>query len=220
VVLPHIQATLAELEGILYKNSTTLDLSISRVVVDRHKTGDKVMRNELLRLNCELDAVYKEWCKGWCKNEPLDKIEQKNVIINCFKRYSNIQPHNMSHLGIREWVTAAVPNQPPYWELLTASALWRKFHEQPEGACENHKGRFVFAMAADELVFIKAYSFGRRVWLKTDGMRRPLELRPLWRSVTTTAATATIAESAQRVEVLEENNSDEEWDELFKEVMA
>ena len=220
VVLPHIQATLTELEGILYKSSTTLDLSLSVVVTERHRTGDKVMRNELLHLSRELDEVYKEWCKGWCKNKPLDKNEQRNVIVNCFKRYSDIQPRNMSHLGIREWVAAAVPNEPPYWERLKASAIWKKFHEQPEGAWENHKGRFVFAMAAEELVFIKAYSFGRRVWHTTDGMRRSLELRPFRMDVTTTAATATIAESAQTVVVLEENNSDEDWDELLKEVMV
>jgi hypothetical protein len=112
-----------------------------------------VIDKELHELTETLKALYHHWSSVFHKS-PSTEVKTAHAE-ECYQTYQAIQPAQPGAPEIKPWLEPYCGPDALSWKTIRASALYAKYHRYPK------KAQFIFQMAGQELIELKAKSFPR-----------------------------------------------------------
>jgi hypothetical protein len=167
VLAPHLDDTL-RIVGNLWESATTDDQELVKICEDAMVEN----KEEVNLLKGKLAEIHHIWVSKFVKSDNLtEKADDYNRIVErTYELYQALQPSDNAPSW---WVKQQIPGNPPYWEILKASAL---HHFQG-----THHATFAFHLAGRELCLIKAYATGTYRVVKSNmyGILKPRRTKRL-----------------------------------------
>ena len=126
-----------------------LDPDLNKFYEDIFNSGppDSTIRSELSEIRDAFKSLKEVWDLGYIKYKNK-QWSWDAFVMDCRKRYLAIQPKNMAHPSVKEWIRRQGAT-PTVWEKLKASGMAK---------CMRWEGdsRMLFNVAGDHLIFLKA----------------------------------------------------------------
>ncbi|KAJ8106796.1 hypothetical protein OPT61_g9304 [Boeremia exigua] len=169
VVRDHNVATMKQLQ-VRLSSATQPDADLLYPYQQLIGLNDPVIKEELRRVREEFERLYNIWNTHTHKDDK-DKGDFPRVVEHLHVLYKDIMPVNENHPTIKFWLHPWLRPDFCLWDRLKASMLYNKL-QQPGAQT------FVFQMAGDELLKIKAETFPRTRYIVAS-IRANMKPKPI-----------------------------------------